>query len=170
MDTDKNLTKKASETLEENSLYKFMRIKAFAEWTFFSFLAYTIGAITHPGILGIVYFFMIPVALSIIIIQGALLCLFTPRTQYGKEGFKNFFSKKSVIYYFLLFHSIFAFTDVGEHKKYPNLIYREAGDTVGLISWGITIAFYIWFMVRIIGIYIFTRLDYTLYSEHKKSD
>ena len=164
MDTDKNLTKKVSETPEDNSLYKFIRIKVFAEWTFFSFLAYTIGAITHPGIAGIVYFFMIPVALSIIIIQGALLCLFIPRTQYGKEGFKNFFFKKSVIYYFLLFHSIFAFTDVGEHKKYPNLIYREAGDIVGLISCGITIAFYIWLMVRIIEIYISTRLDYTLYS------
>jgi hypothetical protein len=43
MDTDKNLTKKVSKTPEENSLYKFMRIKVFAEWTFFSFLAYTIG-------------------------------------------------------------------------------------------------------------------------------
>ena len=136
----------------------------------FQFFSIHHWAITHPGIVGIVYFFMIPVALSIIIIQGALLCLFTSRTQYGKEGFKNFFFKKSVIYYFLLFHSIFAFTDVGEHKKYPNLIYREAGDIVSLISWGITIAFYIWFMVRIIEIYIFTRLDYTLYSEHKKSD
>ena len=170
MDTESNLPEKSTSMAKENYLYNFSRSKVFFEWVCFSLLAYFLGAIFHPALLGILLFLMIPIALFVIIIQGAFLYAFTPKTQYGKKEFRNFFTKRSMLYYFLLFHSIFAFTDAGDFEKYPNLIYREAGDEVGLVSWAITFIFYAWLMVGIIKIYLSTRFDYTPHTKKEKSD
>lgn len=160
MCTGQNLAEHGNDNTKESSIHEFFRVKLFFGWIFFSSLAYVLGAIPHQGYLGLLYFYMIPIALITIIIQGLSLCLFVPNKQHGREKFKKFFSKNSVLYYLFLFNSMFAFSETTYQGKIPNFIYGPAGDLVGLISWPITIGIYLWIMFGVIKIFISSKINY----------